>query len=71
MQLYNGWKMGKFIDLVTDEMDLVAQKMLKRIVKVSREIKVREVLLLVPFVSLSSVSHVYILTRMNCTCTIV
>ena len=63
--------MGKFIDLVTDEMDLVAQKMLKRIVKVSREIKVREVLPLVPFVSLSSVSHVYILTRMNCTCTIV
>ena len=38
--MYNGWKTGKFVDLVTDEMELVAQQMLKRIMKVCREIKV-------------------------------
>ena len=39
-ELYNGWKLGKFKDLVTDDMELVAQKIYKRIVKISREIKV-------------------------------
>ncbi|KAL5251273.1 hypothetical protein ACHWQZ_G016836 [Mnemiopsis leidyi] len=38
-ELYNGWKLGKFKDLVTDDMELVAQKIYKRIVKISREIK--------------------------------
>ena len=39
-ELYNGWKLGKFKDLVTDDMELVSQKIYKRIVKISREIKV-------------------------------
>ena len=43
--MYNGWKLGKFKDLVTDDMELVAQKIFKRIVKISREIKVIYIIL--------------------------
>jgi len=39
-ELYNGWKVGMFKNLVTDEMELTAQQMLKKITKTVREIKV-------------------------------
>ena len=49
MDLYNSWKLGKFQDLVTDDMELQAQQILKTIVKVCREIKVNVIYMLYDF----------------------
>ena len=56
-ELYNGWKVGMFKNLVTDEMELTAQQMLKKITKTVREIKVKNHLsLLIAITFLPTVS---------------
>ena len=39
---WDGWKQGKFGELVTDDMEMNAQGMLKRCIRLARELKVRK-----------------------------
>lgn len=40
-KLWDSWKTGQFVDLITEEMESTAQVQLKKLNKVIREVKVR------------------------------